>query len=174
MSSHPTLPQTLDRNAYAFQTEVRVRLSETDAVGIVFFGSFSAYMDVGRMDYLNNLGLQRFDGRVRDLLPGAVVQAHVDFRNPARYNDILILDVRIARLGRTSYTFHFLMTQKRTRDVVALGQLTLVHLDEAFRPVELPAEFRAAVTAFEGNNLSANIETGTAAPASNGETPESR
>ncbi len=71
---------TTDRNAYAFQTEVRVRLSETDAVGIVFFGSYSAYMDVGRMDYLSHLGLQRFDGRVKGLLPGAVVGATLDFR----------------------------------------------------------------------------------------------
>lgn len=144
---------TLDRNAYAFQTEVRVRLSETDAVGIVFFGSFSAYMDVGRMDYLNNLGLQRLDGRVRDLIPGAVVAAHVEFRAPARYNDIVLLHVRMARLGRTSYTFHFLMTQKRTRDIVALGQLSLVWLDAEFRPVPLPDEFRRAVLAFEGPNV---------------------
>ena len=32
-------PVTLDLNAYRFHTEVRVRLSETDAVGIVFFVS---------------------------------------------------------------------------------------------------------------------------------------
>lgn len=144
---------TLDRNAYAFQTEVRVRLSETDAVGIVFFGSFSAYMDVGRMDYLNNLGLQRLDGHVRDLIPGAVVRAHLEFRSPARYNDLLLLHVRVARLGRTSYTFHFLMTQKRTRDVVALGELTLVWLDADFRPTALPEAFRRAVMDFEGPNV---------------------
>lgn len=149
---HPEGP-TLDRNAYAFQTEVRVRLSETDAVGIVFFGSFSAYMDVGRMDYLNNLGLQRLDGRIRDLIPGAVVRTHVEFRAPARYNDIVLLHVRMARLGHTSYTFHFLMTQKRTRDLVALGELTLVWLDADFRPVPLPDEFRRAVRAFEGPNV---------------------
>lgn len=147
-------PFTLDRNAYSFQTEVRVRLSETDAVGIVFFGSFSAYMDVGRMDYLNNLGLTALDGHVRDLVPGAVVRAHLDFRSPARYNDILLLQVRVARLGRTSYTFHFLMSQKRTRDVVAQGELTLVWLDAAFKPVAIPAAFRDAIVAFEGPNVS--------------------
>lgn len=144
---------TLDRNAYNFQTEVRVRLSETDAVGIVFFGSFSAYMDVGRMDYLNNLGLSSMDGHVRDLIPGAVVRAHLDFRSPARYNDILLIQVRIARLGQSSYTFHFLMSQKRTRDVVAQGELTLVWLDERFRPVPLPEAFRKAIVEFEGPQL---------------------
>ncbi len=144
---------TTDRNAYAFQSEVRVRLSETDAVGIVFFGSYSAYMDVGRMDYLNHLGLQSSDGRVKGLLPGAVVGATLDFRSPAHYNDVLLVHTRIAALGRTSYSFDFLLTQKRSREVAALGTLSLVWLDESFRPMPLPDEFRRVVTEFEGPAL---------------------
>ena len=76
-----------DLNDYGFQTEVRVRLSETDAVGIVFFGSFAAYMDVGRMDYLGYLGVTPTEGRVPGLIPGAVVGQEVSFHRPARYND---------------------------------------------------------------------------------------
>ncbi len=146
-------PVTQDLNAYGFSTEVRVRLSETDAVGIVFFGSFAAYFDVGRMDYLAHLGLHRFDGHVRDLAPGAVVAHQVDFHNPARYNDTLVIRVRVARLGRSSYTFHFFVSDKRTRRPVATGQLTLVWLDDDFQPVPLPDAFRAAVRTFEGDLL---------------------
>lgn len=151
-------PVTQDLNAYPFATEVRVRLSETDAVGIVYFGSFSTYMDVGRMDYLHHLGLDqaRFPGHARHvphLPPGAVVQAALSFHSPARYGDAMTLYVRVARLGTTSYTFHFLMTNKRTRRVVATGVLTLVWLDEDFRPMPIPAEFRSAIEAFEGQHL---------------------
>ncbi|MSP74243.1 MAG: acyl-CoA thioesterase [Myxococcales bacterium] len=141
---------TMDLNAYGFTTEVRVRLSETDAVGIVFFGSFAAYMDVGRMDYLEHQGLSKLDGRVRDLIPGAVVRSELEFRSPARYNEVLLIHVRLAHLGRTSYTFHFLMTNKRSRAVVAVGQLSLVWLDDLFQPTPIPEAFRAAILAFEG------------------------
>jgi len=141
---------TDNRNAYRFRTEVRVRLSETDAVGIVFFGSFSAYMDVGRMDYLNHLGLARHDGPVKDLAPGAVVETTLNFHGPARYNDVLEIHVRLAHLGKTSYAFHFLMTDKRQPRVVATGQMTLVWLNDAFVPVDIPEDFRAAILAFEG------------------------
>lgn len=145
---------TSDRNAYKFQTEVRVRLSETDAVGIVFFGSFATYMDVGRMDYLNNLGLTGMSsGPVPDLAPGAVVRSAINFHAPARYNDVLVISVRVARIGRTSYTFHFFMAQKRTGQRVATGALSLVWLDEAFQPVPVPVRFREAVRAFEGPHL---------------------
>ncbi len=148
-----TPPLTKDLNAYGYQTEIRVRLSETDAVGIVFFGSFSAFLDVGRMDYLNHLGLQRLDGAVRDLIPGAVAGVELSFESPARYNDTLVVHVRIAHLGRTSYTFHMLITNKRSRSTVALGRLSLVWLDDAFKPMPLPDEFRRAVREFEGAAL---------------------
>lgn len=142
-----------DLNHYGYSTEIRVRLSETDAVGIVFFGSFALYFDVGRMDYLGHLGLHRLDGPVRDLIPGAVVHQEVNFHSPARYNDILVVHTRIARIGGTSYTFHFLINDKRSRRTVATGELTLAWLDEAFRPIAVPDTFRRVVREFEGPNL---------------------
>ena len=149
----PTVTQ--DRNAYRFRTEVRVRLSETDAVGIVFFGSYAAYMDVGRMDYLENLGLTRLGGPVRDLIPGAVVSHAAEFHAPARYNDAIEINVRIASVGHSSYTFHFLLANRRSAEVVASGQLTLVWLDRSFRPMPMPADFRDTITSFERDNLDA-------------------
>lgn len=151
---------TTDRNAYSFSTDVRVRLCETDAVGIVFFGSFSAYLDVGRMDYLHHLGLdaRRFGQATQalhHLPPGAVAHVDIDFRAPARYNDTLVIHVRVARLGRASYTFHHLIVDKRQPRVIATGRLTLVWLDEAFRPVAIPAEFRSAIEEFEGDRVEA-------------------
>ena len=147
-----TTAVTLDRNAYAFATEVRVRLAETDAVGIVFFGSFATYMDVGRMDFLNHLGLERYGGAVRDLIPGAVVNAQLAFHSPAKYNDILLIHVRVAHLGESSYTFHFLIMDKNRPRVVATGSLTLVWLDAAFRPTALPSDFRDTIAAFQAES----------------------
>ena len=142
-----------DLNQYGFSTELRVRLSETDAVGIVFFGRFGTYFDVGRMDYLAHLGLNRLDGPVRDLIPGAVVAHSARFHSPARYNDILVLHVRVARIGETSYTFHFLATNKQDRRLVVTGELTLVWMNEAFEPIRVPDVFRQAVREFEGPAL---------------------
>jgi acyl-CoA thioester hydrolase len=142
-----------DLNDYGFSTELRVRLSETDAVGIVFFGSFAVYFDVGRMDYLAHLGLHRLDGAVRDLIPGAVVAQSGSFHHPVRYSDILVLHVRIARIGNCSYTFHFLATNKQTRTLIASGELTLVWMNDDFEAIRVPDVFRDAVRTFEGDAL---------------------
>ena len=147
----PTISR--DLNDYGFTTELRVRLSETDAVGIVFFGSYSTYMDVGRMDYLGHLGVTPAVARVPGLIPGAVVAQEAAYHRPARYNDTLLVHVRMARIGTSSYSLHFLMTDKRSRQVAMTGAMTLAWLDDDFRPMVVPEPFREAIRAFEGERL---------------------
>lgn len=141
-------------SAYGFSTDVRVRLSETDAVGIVFFGTYAHYFDIGRMDYLAHLGLNQHGGAVRDLIPGVVVGHEVRFTSPARYNDVLAVFVRLAAIGSTSYTFHLKIVNKRSRAAVAEGSLSLVWMNTDQQPVRVPESFRATIREFEGANLS--------------------
>ena len=140
-------------NDYGFSTEVRVRLSETDAVGVVFFGTYAHYFDIGRMDYLAHLGLNKLDGPVRDLIPGLVVGQQAEFKSSARYNDVLTIFVRIATIGETSYTFHLKVVNKRTRATVANGSLTLVWMDDKQQPIRVPEHVRKVVREFEGDAL---------------------
>ena len=77
---------------FHFSTDVRVRLPETDAMGIVFHGNFFSYLEVGRVDYLRNLGLAEGVRPIRDF-ENVVVSAHLDFKSPARFDDPLIVDV---------------------------------------------------------------------------------
>ena len=135
---------------YRFKTQVRVRLPETDAVGIVYFGNYSVYMDVGRMDYLEQLDLPREDWPIKDLVPGAVVSNSLNYHAPARYNDVIDVHVKIANLGGSSYTFHVLFTRGEAQTILATGQLTLVWLDENFEVIQMPDEFRDPIQAYEG------------------------
>jgi acyl-CoA thioester hydrolase len=138
--------------SFKFSTEVRVRLPETDALGIVFHGYFFTYFDVGRMDYLRNLRLiDAFGtGQGRNLL----VHAEADFRSPARFDDVLVVHARVGELGKTSLAFFFRVTHRREARLVAEGKTVHVMIDPTTcRPVPVPEEIRAAVRAFEGPDL---------------------
>ncbi len=138
---------------YHFSTEVRVRLSETDAFGIVFHANFYVYFDVARMDYLRNIGALGFISP-DEARRGALVHADADFRSPARFDDILVIHARISELGRSSFTFDFKITHKAENRVVATGKTTLVVLDEkTWKPIGVPAEFRKLIRDFEGDAL---------------------
>lgn len=138
---------------FHFSTEVRVRLPETDAFGIVFHGYFFTYFDVARMDYLRNLGALDFISPARGCA-NAIVHSSADFRSPARFDDVLVVQARISAIGKTSFTFEFRVIHKRENRAVAEGQSIHVTLDEpSWKPIPVPADFRKLVRAYEGTAL---------------------
>jgi acyl-CoA thioester hydrolase len=139
----------LDPSLFHFSTEVRVRLPETDAMGIVFHGYFFTYLEVGRMDYLRNLGLA--DG-VRPIkgFSNLVRKVECDFVSPARFDDLLVIHVRLAEIKTSSFRFEFLIKHKVDNRTVAHGQSVHVAVDDAtFRPIRVPDDFRTRIQSFE-------------------------
>ena len=138
--------------SFKFSVEVRVRLPETDAMGIVFHGYFYTYFDVARMDYLRNLHLlDRFrTGEAKNL----VVHASADFRSPARFDDVLVVHSRVSEIGNSSITFLFRVTNRRDARLVAEGKSVHVMIDPAtWKPVRVPDDYREAFRNFEGADL---------------------
>ena len=138
--------------SFRYSSEIRVRLPETDALGVVYHGYFLTYFDVARMDYLRGLGLleQFRSGESLNL----VVHASADFRSPARFDDVLVVHVRVRKIGDSSVTFDFRVDQKADGRLVAEGRSVHSFIDsKTWAPHRVPEEFRAAVRAFEGGEL---------------------
>jgi acyl-CoA thioester hydrolase len=78
----------------------------------------------------------------------------IDYVAPARFDDLLEVFVRLARIGRTSATYEF--ATYRVDDhllmVTARQTLVLVDLDHR-RPAPIPDSFKETVGAFEGADL---------------------
>ena len=143
-------PQSHDPAGFRFTTEVRVRLPETDAMGIVFHGAFFTYLEVGRVDYLLNLGLAEGNRPIRDF-DNVVVSAHLDFRAPARLHDVLAIDVALREIGRSSFKFDFRLRDKPTNAVVATGYTVHCAVDANMQPISVPEDFREVIGRFEGD-----------------------
>jgi acyl-CoA thioester hydrolase len=133
---------------FHFHTEVQVRLPETDAMGIVFHGNFFTYLEVGRVDYLFNLGLAEGNRPIRDF-ENVVVAAGLDFRSPARLHDRLIVDVCVREIRTQSFTFGFRIRHKQQNRLVAEGHTTHCAVDAEMRPIGVPEDFRSVIRSFE-------------------------
>lgn len=143
----------VDRSKFKLNSELRVRLNETDALGIIFHGNYFTYMDVGRVDYLRNLDLME-EGRPVKGFDNVVVNAKCDFHHPARYDDPVVIWVRISKIGRSSFEFEFLFYHKKTNVLLASGSSVHCALDfDALKPVDLPEFFRTTIETFEGEDL---------------------
>ena len=138
--------------SFRFSSEIRVRLPETDVLGVVYHGCFFTYFDVGRMDYLRNLGLLE-EFRTGESL-NLIVHTAADFRSPARFDDVLLVHTRIRKIGDSSVTFEFRVELKPDGRLVAEGDSVHSFIDsKTWKPHRVPEQFRKIVRKFEGTKI---------------------
>lgn len=133
---------------FVFTTPLRVRWADCDMQGIVFNPNYLVYADVAMTEYMRAVGYPYPE----TLLPFGVdvfaVNANVDFRSSATFDDDLTLAVRTQRFGRTSFLFRIGMF--RGEDLLCDVRTTYVCASPTDRvPAPVPEAFKAAVAAFE-------------------------
>src|SRR5262245_31918120 len=109
----------------AFVTTRRVEFSDTDAAGIVHFVAFFRMMEQAEHDLLRSVGLSVVMHDAAGTASWPRVSAKCDFSAAARFEDVLEIEVRVARLGKSSVTYRhrFLRGGKE----LAAGEITAVY-----------------------------------------------
>jgi acyl-CoA thioester hydrolase len=134
---------------FKFASLTRVGFSDTDAQGIVYYGRYLPYFDAARVEYHRHLGMQysEFEG---DLVMRAT---NIEYHAPARFDDLVEVFVRVARIGHTSVTYE--LAAYRVEDdvlmVTANQTLVLVDLEER-KAIPVPEVVRERIRAFEGDD----------------------
>lgn len=138
----------------------RVRYAETDAMGVAHHGSYSAWLEMGRVDFLDKLGLPYREVEARGV-GLVVVNLGLRYRRPARFDDELVLATRLASLRSRLVRFEYELS--RGGEPVASGSTehVAVMLSEGgWRTVPLPAFLRAALEPGEKGNLASRTASG--------------
>ena len=86
-----------------FTYYLRVRYGECDAQKVVFNSRYGDYVDVAVNEFLRALGYQ--DQLLSGELDFQLVKQTIEWRAPARFDQVLAVSVAATRLGTTSFTF---------------------------------------------------------------------
>ena len=139
------------RPPFKYSAIARVWFSDTDAQGIVYYGRYLPYFDHARTEYHRHLGRADMDGR--DFVMRA---STVEYHAPARFDDLLEIFVRAARIGRTSATYECAAYRMADDELMVTATQTLVLVDLGERKAcEIPEEYRRLIRSFEGDDLEA-------------------
>ncbi|MDX6509420.1 MAG: acyl-CoA thioester hydrolase [Gaiellaceae bacterium] len=142
------------KSPFKFSAFTRVGFSDTDAQGIVYYGRYLPYFDLARVEYLRHLGLLRLETGIEEGHEFVMRASSVEYFAPARFDDLIEIFVRMARIGRTSATFE--CAAHRVDDdqlmVTATQTLVLVDLDER-KAAPIPDDYRERIRDFEGTDL---------------------
>jgi len=143
----------LDKSKFKFKTQVRVRNYEIDWQGIVHNANYLLYCEVGRVAYLEHIGVKIDINSIQHESKIVVVRNEIDYRSPARFGDLLDVYTRISFIRDTSFAFEGILEHANSKMPIAENVSFHVWLDfRTNRPMQVPVEFRNVIRKFEGEN----------------------
>lgn len=127
-----------------FKYYLRVRYGECDAQKVVFNARYGDYVDLAAVEFLRALGLKNI--MITGRFDYQVVKQTLEWRAPARFDQVLEIAVYAKHLGNTSFALAFEFRIAGETEVIAVVETVYVLVDaKTLRKEPLPADLRAAL-----------------------------
>lgn len=129
--------RNMSKPLFSDEIQLRVRYGETDQMGIVYYGNYAQYFEVGRVEWLRKLGVS-YKQMEQDGLMLPVIKMTVEFKKPALYDDLIKVKTQLVKLPSASIEFHYEITNQ-SGEILTLGNTVLVFMNvETNRPTRCP------------------------------------
>lgn len=124
-----------------FSWPVRVYYEDTDTGGVVYHTNYLKFMERARTEWLRDLGFEQDELKSRYDVIFAVRNVMIDYISPARFNDSLVVSVRLLEHGRANLVLEQTITRENETGVLCQGQVKVVSLKaSSFKPCPLPSD----------------------------------
>ena len=124
--------------------EIRVIFGDTDQMGVVYYANYLRFFESARADYWRSLGRTYKDLEDAQVaMP--VIEAHCNYKKPARYEDLLEVDIRVGELRMASLRFDYVVY--RGAEVLAEGHTRHAIIGPNGRPRAIPQFMKSLVEA---------------------------
>ncbi len=121
-----------------YEFTVRVRYAETDQMGVVYHGNYAQYFEMGRVEWLRNLGVSyKWMEENGVMLP--VVSLEMNYKKPARYDDVLRVKTILKSQTSVKIEFDYEIYNEQNQ-LLTTGYSMLVFVDmKTGRPIVPPS-----------------------------------
>lgn len=117
--------------------KLRVIYGDTDQMGVVYYANYFRYFELSRSEYFRARGGNYTQVEQAGFgLP--VVTAHCDYKRPAKYDEVLVVDVHVAELRRASLRFEYAVTREGDGALLATGHTVHACIGPSGKPTGLP------------------------------------
>lgn len=120
------------------QLELRVYYEDTDASGVVYHANYLRWLERGRTEWLRARGDAQQELMEKDGVAFTIASLQVDFLRPARLDDLVEVQTRIAAARRASLEFSQTIVCAGIQLVSASVRVACVRKED-FRPMRIPS-----------------------------------
>lgn len=112
---------------YSFSTKTRVRYSETDQMGYVYYGNYASFYEIGRVELFRSLGTSYRELEESGIMM-PVYELKSKFHKPAKYDDEIIIKSIINTIPELRIQFLYQIFNQNN-ELINSGETTLVFVD---------------------------------------------
>jgi len=124
------------------ETMIRVRYAETDQMGVVYYGNYFTWFEIGRVELCRQAGFEYKRMESEDDSFIVVAEASCRYKRPARFDDLLTVRTRVTGSKRRTIQFGYEIFHQGTGELIATGETVHVICDSEGRPKALPEKYR--------------------------------
>ena len=110
-------------------TEQRVYYADTDHGGVVYYSNYLKWFEIGRTEILRQSGFDYNEFEKQGII-ATVVEVKCSYKEPARYNDVIIIKTTIESIGNSSIKFNYEIIRKNDNKLLAEGYTVNVFVDK--------------------------------------------
>ena len=131
------------------ESRLRVRYAETDQMGVVYHANHFIWFEVGRVEFMRQLGFTYRDMEREYGCHIAVVDARCRYKAPARYDEEIIVRTHMKNARETLVHFGYELVRAEDGTQLAEGETTHIVIDKDMKITAIPEKylqvFRAAM-----------------------------
>lgn len=123
-----------------FVWPVRVYYEDSDAQGVVYYANYFKFMERARTEWIRSLGIEQDTLMKRDRRIFVVVDTTAEFLSPARFNDLLVVTVRLTDRSRATFTMgQDIFRNSIDGELLCRGTIRAAFLNaDTLKPARLP------------------------------------
>ncbi len=126
------------------EVKVRVRYAETDKMGVVYHTNFFVWMEIGRVEFIRQLGFDYKQMEVEDDCHLPVVDARCRYRTPARYDEEIVVRTELRNVRDSLIRFAYVIERLADQAVLAEGETTHLVVNSKMEKKRFPERYRRA------------------------------
>jgi acyl-CoA thioester hydrolase len=145
-----------------FRHSIRVRYQECDPQGVVYFARYPEYYDL-TLTELFRVAMGSYQGMVDAGTDLVVAEMSVRYRAPARFDEVIDVELVVDRLGETSMVSSYAIV--RNAETLAEGSFRHVFIDPPTKAKKaIPDEIRAALKPYMADQTASRSASTTSQP----------
>jgi len=116
--------------------ERKINYYETDCMGIVHHSNYIRFMEEARVTALDNVNLP-YKKVENSNIAIPVIGVKCEYKTPAKFDDVILIDVKIAEYNGVRMKMAYTITNKKTGNLVLIGETSHCFTDSNLKPISL-------------------------------------